>query len=224
LPEGATWEIVDGNLPGIDMLATIAAHVDQQARTSDPVRAIAVMPAAADQRRAALQGDQGVSSGAAISAASIRRRCWPYVDWLMRGQGEQIFLELLEAIAGERDPKAIADLAFREPDGTHWIAPERVWRGPNELPAPPYHKIDVPQYLQSTFLGRRSGVYQASVGCPYGCNFLRRGLGVRAAREGAAPARTAEHLGLRGADRCAGGHARDAGGVDRARMGRLDDS
>jgi hypothetical protein len=204
LPEDATWEIVDGNLPGIDMPAAIGAHVDRQAGTSDPVRAIAmtVMP-----------GPQLVSAVPLSKAIKVRFPdipiIWggnfgslypapvldsPYIDWLVRGQGEQTFLELLEAIDGQRDPKTIAGLAFREPTGTHWIAPERIWRGPDELPAPPYHKIEVPQYLQSTFLGRRSGVYQASIGCPYGCNFCGV-ISVFGRREKVqAPARTAEHL------------------------------
>ncbi|PXA83355.1 hypothetical protein DMC47_43655 [Nostoc sp. 3335mG] len=73
---------------------------------------------------------------------------------------------------------------------------EGLGAGPAELPAPPYHKIDVPQYLQPTFLGRRSGVYQASIGCPYGCNFCGV-ISVFGRREGVQPpARTAEHLGF----------------------------
>ena len=46
LPETMSWEIVDGNLPGIDMPAEIGRLVDRQANTHDPVKAIAltVMP------------------------------------------------------------------------------------------------------------------------------------------------------------------------------------
>ena len=120
----------------------------------------------------------------------------PYVDWLVRGQGENSFAELLEALDGRRDPKTIAGLAFRLPDGSHWKAPERPWRGPDELPAPPYHKIDVDQYLHPTFLGRRTGVYQASIGCPYGCSFCGV-ISVYGRREKVqSAARTAKHLGF----------------------------
>ena len=120
----------------------------------------------------------------------------PYVDWLVRGQGEQALAELLEVLAGARDPQTVAGLAFREADGSHWIGPERKWLGPNELPAPPYAKIDVGEYLHPTFLGRRSGVYQASIGCPYGCNFCGV-ISVFGRREKVqSPARTAEHLGF----------------------------
>ena len=88
----------------------------------------------------------------------------PHVDWLVRGQGEDAFCELLEVISGKRDATKIAGIAFRLADGSHHIAPERPWRGPDELSAPPYHKIEVAQYLHPTILGRRSGVYQASIG------------------------------------------------------------
>jgi radical SAM superfamily enzyme YgiQ (UPF0313 family) len=119
----------------------------------------------------------------------------PYVDWLVRGQGERSFVELIEVIEGRRDPASVAGIGYRAADGSHCLTPERPWLGPDELPAPPYHKIDVGQYLHPTFLGRRSGVYQASIGCPYGCNFCGV-ISVFGRREKVqAPARTAEHLG-----------------------------
>jgi hypothetical protein len=206
LPEEVRWEIVDGNLPDIDVLAVITSYIEQQAGGDDPVRAIAmtVMP-----------GPQLVSAvplaKALKSAFPDLPIIWggnfgslypdpvlnaPYVDWLVRGQGEDTFRELLEAIDGKRDPKTIAGLAFRQRDGSHWIGPDRVWKGPNALPAPPYHKINVEQYLHPTVLGRRSGVYQASIGCPFGCNFCGV-ISVFGRREKVqSPDRTAEHLGF----------------------------
>jgi radical SAM superfamily enzyme YgiQ (UPF0313 family) len=74
------------------------------------------------------------------------------------------------------------------------MAPERRWVGPDELPEPPYHKIRVSEYLHPTFLGRRSGVYQASIGCPFGCKFCGV-ISVFGSRESQqAPERTARHL------------------------------
>ncbi len=204
LPPEITWEIIDGNRPGIDVLAAILAHVERQAGGDDPVRMVAmtVMP-----------GPQLVS--AVPLSKALKQRCpdlpivWggnfgslypepvlnaPYVDWVVRGQGERTFIELLEALDGRRDPKTIAGLAYRLPDGSLWKAPERHWVGPDELPAPPYHKIDVDDYLRPTHLGRRSGVYQASIGCPYACNFCGV-ISVFGRREKTeSPARTAKHL------------------------------
>ncbi len=205
LPPGTSWEIVDGNLPDLDTAAAIAAHVERQASGPDPVRMVAmtVMPGpqlvsavplakAVKQRFPDLPIVWGGNFGSLYPAAVLNA---PYVDWLVRGQGEQTFLELIEALEGRRDPKAIAGLAFRQADGTHWIGPERVWKGPNELPEPPYHKIDVGQYLQPTILGRRSGVYQASIGCPFGCNFCGVISVFGRLEKVQDPERTARHLG-----------------------------
>ena len=205
LPSGTEWEIIDGNLPDLDVLEAISARVSACAGTADPVRLVAmtVMP-----------GPQLVS--AVPLAKALKRRfpelpiVWggnfgslypdpvlnaPYVDWLVRGQGEQTFLELLEVLDGRRDPKTVAGLAYRQADGSHWIGPERTWVGPDALPAPPYHKIEVAEYLHPTFLGRRSGVYQASIGCPYACNFCGV-ISVFGRKEKVqTPARAAEHLG-----------------------------
>ena len=205
LPADVSWEIVDGNLPDIDVLEVISAHMDRQASGSDPVRAIAmtVMPGPqlvsavplAKAVKARFPGTPIIWGGNFGSLYPDPVLNAPYVDWLVRGQGEATFVELLEAIDGRRDPKTIAGLAFRQPDGAHWIGPERVWKGPGELPAPPYHKIDVGQYLHPTVLGQRSGVYQASIGCPFGCNFCGV-ISVFGRREKVqSPARTAEHLG-----------------------------
>ena len=204
LPPETSWEIVDGNLPDIDPVEAIAAHVEARAGTADPMRLVAmtVMPGpqlvsavplakAVKQRFPDLPIVWGGNFGSLYPEPVLNA---PYVDWLVRGQGEATFLELLEALDGRRDPKTIAGLAFRQADGSHWIGPERLWKGPGDLPAPPYHKIDVGQYLHPTVLGQRSGVYQASIGCPFGCNFCGV-ISVFGRREKMQPpARTAEHL------------------------------
>ncbi len=204
LPPGIDWAIVDGNRPDVDLLAELCGRIEARRSTGDPVSAVAftVMP-----------GPQLVS--AVPVARELKRRhpevpiVWggnfpslypapvlnaPYVDWAVRGQGEQTFVELLEVLAGTRDPTAVAGLAFRREDGSHWLGPERRWVGPDELPEPPYERIDIDDYLHPTVLGRRSGVYQASIGCPYGCKFCGV-ISVFGSREKQqSPARTVKHL------------------------------
>ena len=206
LPAHRSWEIVDGNLPHIDLFATVCDWVEGRARGNDPVTAIAltVMPGpqlvsavplsrALKQRFPAIPIIWGGNFGSLYPEPVLNA---PYVDWVIRGQGENAFAELLDAIDGKRDPRTIAGVAFREPDGSHFKAPERIWLGPDDLPEPPYHKIDIAQYLHPTFLGRKSGVYQASIGCPFGCNFCGV-ISVFGRREKVqSPARTAEHLGF----------------------------
>jgi anaerobic magnesium-protoporphyrin IX monomethyl ester cyclase len=204
LPPHIEWEIVDGNLPGLDVLAELQRRIDQRAAGPDPVTVVgfSVMPGpqvvsavpltrALKERYPTLPIVWGGNFPSLYPAPVLDA---PYVDWVVRGQGEDTFVELLDVIAGTRDPKTVAGLCFREPDGTHWIGPERKWRGPNELPPPAYHKIRVEDYLHPTFLGRRSGVYQASIGCPFGCKFCGV-ISVFGRREQVnAPRRTVEHL------------------------------
>jgi len=203
LPEGTPWEIVDGNCPGVDPYREIAARVEHAAGSRDPVHAVAmtVMP-----------GPQLVS--AVPLARRLKERfpsipiVWggyfpslyprpalnaPYVDWIVRGQGEQTFVELLDVLAGRRDPVTIAGLGFQV-GSTASLGPERHWSGPDAFPPPPYAKIDVDQYLHSTFLGRRNAVYQTSIGCPYSCNFcgVISAFGSREKWED--PSRTAQNL------------------------------
>jgi radical SAM superfamily enzyme YgiQ (UPF0313 family) len=204
LPANTTWEIIDGNRPGIDVVGEIAAHVDRCAGGPDPVHLVAftVMP-----------GPQLVSAVPLTRAVKARYPhlpiVWggnfpslypapvlnaPYVDWIVRGQGEETFVELLDVLSGARDPQTVAGLGFRDADGAHRIGPEHAWRGPAELPPPAYHKIDIADYLRPTVLGRRSGVYQASIGCPYGCSFCGV-ISVFGSRERQQqPERTVEHL------------------------------
>ncbi len=205
LPEHIGWDIVDGNLPGLDVLGELVAHIEARRTGPDPVRAVAFTVMPGPQLVSALPITRGLKERypelpviwggnfPSLYPAPVLRS--PYVDWVVRGQGEHTFVELLEVLDEQRDPKTVAGLAFREADGTHWIGPERRWVGPDALPAPPYHKIAVDAYLHPTYLGRRSGVYQASIGCPYGCKFCGV-ISVYGSREHQqSPARTAEHLG-----------------------------
>ena len=89
----------------------------------------------------------------------------------MRGQGEQTFLDLLEAIRGRRDVKSVNGLSYKDVDGVARHNPERPMRSPDDFPWYPYHRIPAEKYLLPTFLGRRTAVHQASIGCPFRCNF-----------------------------------------------------
>lgn len=95
----------------------------------------------------------------------------PYVNYAVRGQGEDTLLELLDAIRGRRSLGTIAGLSFKQRDGSHQHNPERSLKAPDAFPWYPYHRIPVEKYLLPTFLGRRTAVHQASIGCPYRCNF-----------------------------------------------------
>jgi anaerobic magnesium-protoporphyrin IX monomethyl ester cyclase len=93
-----------------------------------------------------------------------------YVDFVARGQGEDTFVELLAALRGDKDYRKVLSLSFKGPFGVVQT-PERPMRPPGEYPWLPYHRLDVEKYILPTFLGSRTAVHQASVGCPFKCNF-----------------------------------------------------
>ena len=95
-----------------------------------------------------------------------------YVDYAVRGQGEDTFLELLEALGGARDLRSIRGLSFKDQFGLHVHNAERPLRSPNDFPWFPYHRLTTPEkYIAETFLGKRTAVHHASIGCPFHCNF-----------------------------------------------------
>jgi anaerobic magnesium-protoporphyrin IX monomethyl ester cyclase len=62
----------------------------------------------------------------------------PYVDYAVRGQGEETLLELLDALRGKREFKGIPGLSYKDRDGRHIQprAPDEKPRGISLVPLP----------------------------------------------------------------------------------------
>lgn len=119
----------------------------------------------------------------------------PYVDYAIRGQGEDTFCELLDALRGRRDLKGILGLSYKDCDGTHLHNPERPLKSPGAFPWYPYYRLPMEQYLLPTYLGRRTAVHQASIGCPHACNFCGVVTFSGSRQKVESPERTAAMLG-----------------------------
>ena len=108
----------------------------------------------------------------------------PYVDYVVRGQGEHTLLDLLERLpdagpppsplASAADPSSIetiAGLTWKR-DGEAQHNPDRHFHSPSALPPLPYERVgDVQPYLRPSFMGNRTGVHQGAIGCRYRCEF-----------------------------------------------------
>ena len=95
-----------------------------------------------------------------------------YVDFVVKGQGEETLPALLAALRGDRKFGNIPGLSYKDVFGLHVHNAMRPLRSPNDFPTLPYHKLGpVEKYLLPTFLGRRTAVHHASIGCPYRCQF-----------------------------------------------------
>lgn len=93
----------------------------------------------------------------------------PYVDAIIRGQGELTLLELAQRIADGGDWRGIRGISFKCPDGKIVHEPERPVVDINTLPQPAYHLADPNPYAAVS--GVRQLAYTTSVGCPYQCNY-----------------------------------------------------
>src|ERR1700733_8426141 len=96
-----------------------------------------------------------------------------YVDFVIRAQGEETLVELLEALAdpGIAALETIAGLSWRRRgDVVH--NKDRKFSAASLDRMLPYDKLENPrQYLTNTYLGRRTIGYQAALGCRYRCTF-----------------------------------------------------
>lgn len=95
----------------------------------------------------------------------------PYIDFIIHGQGEIPFLELVEHLKRGHDPSNIKNLAYKNGDQVV-INTKRPLIDINTLPLKPYHLVDVTRYE-----GRRLTpddkylAWMSSIGCPYKCSF-----------------------------------------------------
>lgn len=95
-----------------------------------------------------------------------------YVDFVIRGHGEQVFASLIDCLSAGEPPHHLPGLAYRSTETGEVVANAIApIPNPDELPDFPYHRVEVPRYIRRTFLGRRTLPHHSSYGCPFFCNF-----------------------------------------------------
>ncbi len=95
----------------------------------------------------------------------------PYVDYAIRGQGEETLIENLDAIFRGGGIDAISGLSWRDGDAIVHNR-NRPFSAAGAARPLPYERLGNPlQYLARTFLGRRTTGYQAALGCRFRCTF-----------------------------------------------------
>lgn len=91
-----------------------------------------------------------------------------YVDAVVRGPGEQTLVDVVERWP---DIAGITGVTWRC-GGEIVHNAERPLRPPDRNGPLPYHALEtIEPYMRPTFLGRRTGVHQAAIGCRYRCRF-----------------------------------------------------
>ena len=92
------------------------------------------------------------------------------IDYVVRSQGENTILELLDVLENGGDLANIDGLSYRE-NGTFKHNRNRKLMDINAFPVLPYEKIPVARYVKPTMLGSRTLSYHSSQGCPFTCSF-----------------------------------------------------
>lgn len=85
-------------------------------------------------------------------------------DFIVIGEGEITFKQLLEQLDGDKDFSSISGLAYRK-DEEKKISPQRNKVDLKELPSPYRFEEDLSQ------LGKRVTYFETSRGCPFSCQF-----------------------------------------------------
>ena len=91
-----------------------------------------------------------------------------YVDVVVKGQGEDALLEIVEHIAAGESMKGIAGVGYKE-DGRLVFNPPRELKPVSELPPKAYHLADFDAYQR--VCGRRWAMYTSSLACPFNCAY-----------------------------------------------------
>ena len=176
------YEFIDGNIDphpiqtALDMLAVGSVGLIGLSVMPGPQVATAIQMSsalrAAHPQIPILWGGYFPSmySDAAINA--------PYVDYLARGQAEETLLDLLAALPDAGFPirdttaiKNIRGLTWKD-NGRAMHNPERLFRPPDDFPPYRYERLgNLEPYLRPSFMGNRTAVHQAAIGCRYRCTF-----------------------------------------------------
>jgi anaerobic magnesium-protoporphyrin IX monomethyl ester cyclase len=91
-----------------------------------------------------------------------------YVDIVVKGQGEDALLEVVQRIEDGADMKGLAGVGYKENGQLRFNAPREL-RPISELPPKAYHLADFDAYERVA--GRRWAMYTSSLACPYECAY-----------------------------------------------------
>jgi len=92
----------------------------------------------------------------------------PYVDAIVKHQGERSFLEICRRLEAGESLAGVAGCGWKR-DGAIAIEPDRPMAPQSELPPPAYELADFDAYERAG--GGRKLPYATSVGCPYACRY-----------------------------------------------------
>ncbi len=94
----------------------------------------------------------------------------PYIDIVIKGQGERALYEVVKRIEEGKNFEGISGVHWMD-DGVIYSNPDRLLEPLDDMPPIPYHLVDTEKCLIETEFGDRTINYVSSAGCPYRCGF-----------------------------------------------------
>ncbi len=87
----------------------------------------------------------------------------PWIDIVVKGEGEETLLDVVEAIRGNSSIEGIPGITYRDSDGVHSNPPRRRIHDLDRLRFPAYDRVDLSKYDKISIITGR--------GCPHRCSF-----------------------------------------------------
>jgi len=95
----------------------------------------------------------------------------PLVDMVVINEGDEVFMELVEALANRKNLSEINGIGYKKSGHVKINPPAQMIKNLDSLPAVPYHLIDVSKYSSLNFRNLASIDLVTSRGCPCSCTF-----------------------------------------------------
>ena len=92
----------------------------------------------------------------------------PYVDIIVRAQGEESMLQIAERLRDRAPLNDVPGIGFKV-DGKLHLTPERPLNTLDKMPEKAYHLADFDAYEK--VCGRRWAMYVSSLACPFNCSY-----------------------------------------------------
>jgi radical SAM superfamily enzyme YgiQ (UPF0313 family) len=171
------WTLVDGNIVR-DPAAAIISELAAIPRRDPALLAVTVMPgpqltqavAVCRAVRAALPHVAIVWGGYFPTQHTKTVLASSLVDFVVRSQGERPLLQLIDALKSGGGFDHVSSLSWKS-GTTPTQNPIQALTDLDDLPDLPYGRVDMEQYIQPNYLGRRTIAHNSSFGCPFACSF-----------------------------------------------------
>jgi radical SAM superfamily enzyme YgiQ (UPF0313 family) len=116
----------------------------------------------------------------------------PFIDYVVQGEGEESFKELVKALVSGKSCENIPSV-WSKNSGKPVFGGQRPFIDLNKLPPIPYHLIDLGKYIKSGHYGKTAILF-TSRGCPQRCTFCFNLTFNRGRWRAFSPEGVAEHI------------------------------